>query len=61
MLESTHHTRGRSLERAWRRTAQKDGWIADEGEFQCAVLRVQEGLVMGLLATPFDGGIDAER
>ncbi|MEO6943678.1 MAG: dGTP triphosphohydrolase [Lacisediminihabitans sp.] len=61
MLERTLRTRGHSLERAWRRTAQKDGWIADESEFRDAVLRVQEGLVEGLLAIPFDGGIDAER
>lgn len=60
-LERTLRTRGHSLERAWRRTAQKDGWIADEGEFREAVLRVQEGLVEGLLSIPFDGGIDAER
>ncbi len=60
-LESTLRTPGHSLERAWRRTAQKDGWIADEGEFQDAVRRVQEGLVESLLSIPFDGGIDAER
>jgi dGTPase len=60
-LERTLRTRGHSLERAWRRTAQKDGWIADEGDFRDAVIRVQEGLVEGLLSIPFDGGIDAER
>ena len=60
-LESSLRTPGHSLERAWRRTAQKDGWIADEGEFRDAVRRVQEGLVESLLSIPFDGGIDAER
>lgn len=60
-LESSLRTPGHSLERAWRRTVQKDGWIADAGEFQDAVVRVKEGLVEGLLSIPFDGGIDAER
>ncbi|MEO7006260.1 MAG: dGTP triphosphohydrolase [Terrimesophilobacter sp.] len=60
-LESNLRTPGHSLERAWRLTAQKDGWIADEGEFQDAVLRVKEGLVESLLSTPFDGGAAAER
>lgn len=60
-LESSPRTHGHSLERAWRHIAKKDSWIADEGEFRDAVLRVQEGLVEGLLSMPFDGGIDAER
>ena len=60
-LETTLRTPGNSLERAWRHIEKKDGWIADEGEFREAVLRVQEGLVDGLLSIPFDGGIDAER
>ncbi|MEO7123148.1 MAG: dGTP triphosphohydrolase [Lacisediminihabitans sp.] len=60
-LARSLRTKGHSLERAWRHTAQKDGWIADDGEFRDAVLRVKEGLVENLLSTPFDGGIDAER
>jgi dGTPase len=60
-LERSLRTPGHSLEWAWRRTVQKDGWIADEQEFREAVKRVQEGLVEGLLAIPFDGGVDAER
>lgn len=60
-LESCLRAPGNSLERTWRHIARKDAWIADEGEFRDAVLRVQEGLVEGLLSTPFDGGIDAER
>ncbi len=60
-LEATLRTPGNSLERAWRHIAKKDAWIADEGEFRDAVLRVKEGLVEGLLSIPFDGGIDAER
>ncbi len=60
-LESTLRTPGNSLERTWRRLAEKDGWIADEGEFRDAVIRVQQDLVEGLLSIPFDGGVDAER
>ncbi len=60
-LERTLRTPGNSLERAWRHIAKKDGWIANEGEFRDAVLRVKERLVESLLSIPFDGGIDAER
>jgi dGTPase len=60
-LESSPRTPGHSLELAWRRTHAKDRWIADEAEFREAVLRVQLGLVEGLLAIPFDGGVAAER
>ncbi|TQL48210.1 dGTPase [Homoserinimonas aerilata] len=60
-LLATLRTPGHSLEWAWRRTAQKDGWITDEGEFRDAVIRVRDGLVEGLLAVPFDGGVAAER
>jgi dGTPase len=60
-LESSLRTPGHSLEQAWRHTYEKDQWIADEDAFREAVLRVQEGLVEGLLAIPFDGGVAAER
>lgn len=60
-LEANLRTPGHSLERAWRHTVRKDGWIADEGEFQDAVRRVKEGLVESLLSIPFDGGMEAER
>lgn len=60
-LERTLLAPGHSLERTRRRLTDKDGWIADDGEFRDAVIRVQEGLVEGLLSIPFDGGVDAER
>ena len=60
-VEASLTTPGHSLELAWRRIHQKDRWIADEGAFREAVIRVQVGLVEGLLSTPFDGGIAAER
>lgn len=60
-LARTLRTPGNSLEHTWRHIAKKDSWIADEGEFRDAVLRVQSDLVEGLLSIPFDGGIDAER
>ena len=61
VLEASPRTPGYSLELAWRRTHEKDRWIAHEDAFRDAVLRVQDGLVEGLLAIPFDGGIAAER
>ncbi|MEX1078361.1 MAG: dNTP triphosphohydrolase [Homoserinimonas sp.] len=60
-LESSLRTPGHSLELAWRGIVQKDRWIADEDAFRQAVVRVQDGLVDGLLAIPFDGGVAAER
>jgi dGTPase len=60
-LETSLRTPGHSLELAWRRTSEKDRWIADEDAFREAVIRVQDGLVEGLLAIPFDGGVAAER
>lgn len=60
-LISALRTPGYSLEWAWRRTAKKDGWIAHEDEFRDAVIRVQDGLVEGLLAVPYDGGVAADR
>ena len=60
-LQSSLRTPGHSLELAWRHTCAKDRWIADEDAFRDAVIRVQDGLVEGLLAIPFDGGVAAER
>jgi len=60
-LSSSLRTPGHSLELAWRRTYEKDQWIADVDAFREAVARVQVGLVEGLLAIPFDGGVAAER
>ncbi len=60
-LESSIRTPGYSLELTWRRVREKDGWIADEGAFRDSVLRVQDGLVEGLLAVPYDGGFEADR
>jgi dGTPase len=60
-LETSLRTPGHSLELAWRRTHEKDRWIAHEDAFREAVIRVQDGLVEGLLAIPFDAGVAAER
>jgi dGTPase len=60
-LESSLRTPGYSLELAWRSVQRKDAWIADQDAFREAVLRVNLGLVEGLLATPYDGGIAADR
>ena len=60
-LESSVRTPGYSLELAWRSLYAKDAWIADPEAFREAVLRVQVGLVEGLLAVPYDGGIAADR
>lgn len=60
-LESSVRTPGYSLELAWRSAQEKDAWIADQDAFREAVHRVQVGLVEGLLAVPYDGGITADR
>lgn len=60
-LRSSVRTSGYALELAWRAVQEKDGWIADEDAFREAVLRVNVGLVEGLLATPYDGGVAADR
>lgn len=60
-LETSLRTPGHSLELAWRRTYEKDRWIADEDAFRESVIRVQDGLVEELLAIPFDAGVAAER
>lgn len=52
---------GHGLESTWRRVAAKDPWIADAEAFRASVQRVDHDLVEGLLALPYDGGLDADR
>ena len=61
LLEESFRTPGYSLELAWRRTMQKDAWIADDSAFRDAVVRVKDGLVDGLLSVPYDGGLAADH
>lgn len=60
-LAASWRTPGHSLELLWRRLHDKDDWIADREAFAAAVHRVGEELGEGLLAVPYDGGIDSER
>ncbi|MBP1326925.1 dGTPase [Leucobacter exalbidus] len=60
-LAASWRTPGHALELLWRRLSEKDGWIADHDAFTAAVLRVRDELGEGLLAVPYDGGIDSER
>ncbi|GAA1856086.1 dNTP triphosphohydrolase [Pseudonocardia ailaonensis] len=52
---------GAALERLRRRMAERDDWIYSDDAFAAAVARVRAELVDGLLATPFDGSMAAER
>ncbi|MHC6175648.1 deoxyguanosinetriphosphate triphosphohydrolase family protein [Glutamicibacter sp. X7] len=52
---------GHALERTWRHLQAKDPWIADAQAFRESVQRVGHDLVDGLLAVPYDGGLDADR
>ncbi|WP_216216493.1 deoxyguanosinetriphosphate triphosphohydrolase family protein [Amycolatopsis aidingensis] len=52
---------GYSLEWLRRRLHAKDGWIVDDEAFIQAVATVRTELVDELLATPFDGSIEAEQ
>ncbi|MCW4465020.1 dNTP triphosphohydrolase [Glutamicibacter sp. MNS18] len=52
---------GHALERTWRRLLAKDPWIADAQAFRDSVQRVEHDLVEGLLAVPYDGGLEADR
>jgi dGTPase len=52
---------GRSLELLRRRLHQRDGWVVDDEAFIAAVARVRAELVDELLATPFDGSVEAEQ
>lgn len=60
-LEASFRSPGYSLELAWRRAEEKDGWLAHQEAFREAVIRVQEGLVEGLLSVPYDGGMAADH
>jgi len=52
---------GHALEQTWRRALAKDPWIADAQAFRDSVERVGHDLVDGLLAVPYDGGLEADR
>ncbi|MGA3564325.1 deoxyguanosinetriphosphate triphosphohydrolase family protein [Melissospora conviva] len=52
---------GAALERLRRQLRRKDGWIYDDDAFAAAVEHVRAELVDGLLATPFDGSVEAEQ
>jgi dGTPase len=52
---------GYSLERLRRRLHRRDSWIVDDDAFVAAVARVRGALVDNLLATPFDGSVEAEQ
>jgi dGTPase len=52
---------GRSLERMRRRMHVKDAWIVDDEAFANAVARVRTELADDLLASVFDGSIEAEQ
>ncbi|HEY0454492.1 dGTP triphosphohydrolase [Actinophytocola sp.] len=59
----TAHARrpGYSLELLRRRLHRRDSWIVDDDAFVAAVSRVRTELVDNLLATPFDGSVEAEQ
>jgi dGTPase len=52
---------GASLESLRRRMHRRDAWIVDDEAFVAAVRRVRAELVDQLLATPFDGSVEAEQ
>jgi dGTPase len=52
---------GYSLEILRRRLHLRDSWIVDDDAFVAAVRRVRTELVDNLLATPFDGSVEAEQ
>ncbi|KUM29524.1 phosphodiesterase [Arthrobacter sp. EpRS66] len=52
---------GHALELTWRRLVAKDPWIANPDAFRDSVQRVGHDLVDGLLAVPYDGGLQADR
>ncbi|PRX46014.1 dGTPase [Prauserella shujinwangii] len=60
-LRSADRKPGRSLELLRRRMHAKDSWIVDDDAFAQAVARVRAELVDDLLASPFDGSIEAEQ
>jgi dGTPase len=52
---------GGSLEELRRRLHRRDSWIVNDDAFVAAVARVRTELVDNLLATPFDGSVEAEQ
>ena len=52
---------GAGLERLRRRLKSREGWIFDEDIFATAVRTVGEEFVDGVLATPYDGSMAADR
>jgi len=52
---------GAGLERLRRRLQRRDSWIFDEEIFATAVRSVGEEFVDGVLATPYDGSMAADR
>jgi dGTPase len=52
---------GAGLERLRRRLQSRDGWAFDEDVFATAVRTVGEEFVDGVLATPYDGSMAADR
>jgi dGTPase len=60
-LERARRQPGAGLERLRRRLKNRDGWIFDEDTFASAVQTVGDEFVDGVLATPYDGSMAAER
>jgi len=52
---------GAGLERLRRRLESRDGWVFDEDTFAAAVTAVGEEFVDGVLASPYDGSMAADR
>jgi dGTPase len=52
---------GAGLERLRRELKTSDGWIFDEDTFATAVQKIGEEFVDGVLATPYDGSMAADR
>jgi dGTPase len=52
---------GFALELLRRRLHEKDSWIVHDDAFHAAVARIRSTLVDELLATPFDGSVEAEQ
>jgi dGTPase len=60
-LAATPRRPGHATERLRRDIRRKDAWISDDDAFTAAVAHVSAELVDGLLATNFDGSIEAEQ
>jgi len=60
-LARAHRRPGAGLERLRRRLRSRDAWIFDEDTFATAVATVGDEFVDGVLATPYDGSLAADR